>query len=75
MIPDCPSASYLADGLVITSTRSIMLACSCLSPAPPLKETIPDGFPSIKILTLLLPLNFIAPSGSTVTEGIFIKMS
>ena len=75
MTPAIPSASYLAEGLVITSTRSTRFAGSCRSPLLPLKLTSPEGLPSIRIRTLAEPLKLTFPSGSTATEGRFIRMS
>ena len=73
--PAIPSASYLAEGFVMTSTLSTMFAGNCLKPLLPLKLTKPDGFPSINILTLAEPLNLTFPSGSTAIEGRFRRIS
>ena len=68
-IPAVPSASYLADGEVTTSTLSIDSAGSCLNPCGPDIPTSPDGLPLIRILTLSFPLKETAPSTSTETDG------
>ena len=69
MIPPPPSASYLADGLVITSTFSTASAGKSFKASAMLIPAKPDGFPSIKIFTLSLPLKATVPSASTVTDG------
>ena len=52
-IPAVPSASYLADGEVTTSTFSIDSAGKDLSPWGPDMPTKPEGLPFINILTLI----------------------
>ena len=74
-IPAVPSASYLADGDVTTSTCWIDSDGIDLRPSGPDNPTRPDGFPFINILTLLLPLNDIFPSISTSRDGMFAKTS
>ena len=74
-IPAVPSAEYLADGDVTTSTFSIDSEGNDLRPWGPDRPTRPDGFPLIKILTLLFPRNEILPSKSTSIEGIFASTS
>ncbi len=74
-IPEDPSALYLEDGLVIISTLSISLPCSCLNAFGPSKPIILAGFPSINILTLCDPLKLIFPSISKSIEGIFSRIS
>ena len=48
MIPAVPSASYLAEGFVITSTFSIISAVMDPKALPP-SEVSTEGFPLIKI--------------------------
>ena len=74
-IPAVPSASYLAEGEVTTSTLSMASAGNCLSASVPLKPTSAEGFPSISILTFSLPLRLTFPSTSTSTEGTLSKTS
>ncbi len=69
-IPAIPSASYFADGLVTTSTLSIILAGILFK--PPVK---PEGRPSIKMRTFSEPRKATFPSISTVTEGTLFKIS
>ncbi len=69
MIPADPSASYLDEGLVITSTLSMSCAGRLLNPSASLIPTNPDGWPLIKIRTPSLPLRDTFPSTSTETEG------
>ena len=75
MIPAVPSASYLADGEVITSTRSIASAGSWLKTSVLPNPAMAEGFPLIRILTLSLPLRLIPPSISTEIEGTLFKAS
>ncbi len=74
-IPAVPSASYLADGLVITSTFSMASAGSCVRASVDPKPANADGLPLIRILTFSLPLKLMAPSTSTSTEGTLFKAS
>ena len=74
-IPAVPSAEYLADGDVTTSTFSMDSEGSDLKPWGPDRPTRPDGFPLIRILTLLFPLSEILPSKSTSIEGILARTS
>ena len=67
-IPAVPSASYLAEGDVITSTRSMASAGSWRNASVEPKPAIADGFPLIKIRTFSLPRKLMAPSTSTFTE-------
>ena len=67
-IPAVPSAEYLADGDVTTSTFSIDSDGSYLKPWGPDSA---DGLPFIKILTLLFPRSDMFPSKSTSMDGIF----
>ncbi len=65
----------MAEGLVIISIFSIELAGILVSTPcrpPPDKD---EGRPSIKIVTLALPLKLTLPSTSTVMEGTFCKAS
>ena len=68
-IPAVPSASYLAEGEVITSTRAIDSAGSCRKASVELRPTSPEGFPLIKIRTSSFPRKETLPSTSTETEG------
>ena len=52
MIPAVPSALYLAEGEVITSTFSTLSDGNCFSASLLLIPTNPDGLPLIRILTL-----------------------
>ncbi len=74
-MPAVPSASYLAEGDVITSTRSIASAGNWRRASVPLKPTKAEGFPSINILTFSFPLKLTFPSTSTSTEGTLSKTS
>ena len=74
-IPAVPSASYLAEGEVTTSTCWIDSDGIDLRPSGPERPTIPDGFPLINIFILLLPRRDTFPSISTSNEGIFAKTS
>ena len=74
-IPAVPSASYLADGEVITSTLSMASAGNWRNASVPLKPTNAEGLPSINILTFSLPLRLTFPSTSTSTEGTLSKTS
>ncbi len=73
-IPAVPSASYRADGFVITSTFSIASPGNCLSASVGIPESA-AGFPLIKIRTDSLPLRLIFPSISTLTEGTLSRTS
>ena len=74
-IPAVPSASYLAEGEVITSTFSIDSAGNCRNASVEFKPTKPDGFPLIKIRTLSFPRKATLPSTSTETDGTLSKTS
>ena len=72
-IPAPPSASYLDEGLVITSILSSASAgidCSAVA-----TFTAFDGFPSIKTRTASLPRKLTFPSASTETDGTLFKTS
>ena len=73
MIPAPPSASYRADGFVMTSTLSKASAGIVFKALAILM--LFAGFPSIKILTFSLPRRLTLPSASTVTEGTLSKTS
>ena len=60
-IPAVPSASYLAEGEVITSTLSIASAGNWRKALVPSKPTKEEGFPSIKIRTFSFPLKLTFP--------------
>jgi hypothetical protein len=75
MIPPTPSGSYFAEGLVITSTFSIIEAgIFSTSPRLPL-PVLPLRFPSTRIVTFASPAIETTPSISTSTEGPFLKTS
>ena len=74
IIPPLPSASYRAEGDVITSTFSIASAGNSFIN----DELIPtnlDGLPFIRILAASLPLRRIFPSMSVETDGILSNTS
>lgn len=68
-IPAVPSASYLAEGEVITSTFSIASAGNWRKASVEFKPTSPDGLPLINIRTLSFPRKETFPSTSTETDG------
>ena len=72
IIPEVPSGSYFAEGFVIISILSIVLAGIC-SRASDGSST--DGLPSINKVKFELPLRETFPSISTLTEGAFSKIS
>ena len=74
-IPAVPSASYLAEGDVMTSTFSIASAGNCLNASVELSPTNPEGLPLMSIRTLSLPLKATLPSASTETDGTLSKTS
>ena len=74
IIPPLPSASYLAEGEVITSTFSIASAGNSLI-KDEFTPTNLDGLPFIRILAASLPLNRIFPSISVETDGILSRTS
>ena len=74
-IPAVPSASYLADGLVITSTLSMASAGSCRNASVEPKPAKAEGRPLIRIRTFSFPLRLIAPSTSTLTDGTLFNAS
>ena len=74
IIPPLPSASYLAEGDVITSTFSMASAGNSFM-NDELTPTNLDGFPFIRILAASLPLKSIFPSISVETEGILSNTS
>ena len=69
MMPDMPSGSYLAEGLVITSTLSTELAGICSSSVSKSFPIISYGRPLISTLTLEEPRSVTVPSLSTETLG------
>ena len=74
-IPAVPSASYLAEGLVITSTFSMASAGNCLRASVEPNPASAEGFPLMSILTFSLPLRLMAPSTSTFTDGTLFRAS
>ena len=75
IIPDVPSGLYLADGLVITSMRSMELAGNCCKTSALVLPIKGEGLPLIRIITLAEPRNVTPPSISTSTDGIFFRIS
>ncbi len=75
MIPPMPSGSYFAEGLVITSTRSIMAAGILSTMARRSPCVRPLGLPSISTFTFWSPRRLILPSISTSKEGILFNAS
>ena len=75
MIPLEPSASYLADGEVITSTLLIWSAGMAFSASAILPAMVPDGFPLIKTVMPVLPRKETFPSKSTESRGTFRRTS
>ena len=71
--PPPPSASYLAEGLVTTSTFSIASAGINRNASVILMAL--EGLPSIRILTFSFPLKLTVPSASTETDGMLSKTS
>jgi hypothetical protein len=67
-----PSASYLADGLVITSTLATELPGLACSEAASVDA---DGLPLIYTFTSPLPRTVIWPSGETPTLGTVRRIS
>ena len=61
--------------MVITSTFSTASAGRSFKASAMFIPANPEGLPSIKILTLSLPLSATLPSASTVTEGTLSKTS
>ena len=75
IIPPTPSGSYFAEGLVITSTFSIIEAAMfSISPRLPL-PVLPLLFPSIRMVTFASPAIDTSPSISTSTDGTFLRTS
>ena len=64
-IPAVPEASYLAEGEVITSTRSIDSAGNWRNASEEFNPTKPEGFPLINIVTFSFTLRDTLPSTST----------
>ena len=75
IIPEEPSASYLAEGEVITSTDLIISAGICFNASATLLAMIVEGLLLIKTFTFELPLNDTLPSKSTVRDGTFLRTS
>ena len=62
IIPELPSGSYFADGLVTISIRSIEPAGKASNKVLPFEPVSELGLPSIKIFTEPSPRNKILPS-------------
>ena len=76
MIPAVPSARNSADGLAITSTRSIRSAGSVCSAWPlPSPWNRVEGLPSMRMVTLLSPRRLTFPCTSTSTDGMLRSAS
>ena len=75
MIPAEPSASYLAEGEVITSTVLIISAGICLNASAILDAIMVDGLLLIKTRTLVEPRSDGLPSKSTESIGTFFNTS
>ena len=63
MIPPVPDAEYCAEGLVITSIRSMSLPCSVR------RISVRASRPSIWMVTLGVPSKLMVSSGEIVTAG------
>ena len=70
MIPEVPSGLNLAEGLVITSIRSILSAGNCSRICARLSAESPEARPLIHTVTSLLPRKDTSPSLSTSTGNI-----
>ena len=70
MIPPTPSASYLDEGLVITSISLMELAGKLFSTSLKLVDIIDELFPFTRTLKLDCPLTVMFSSASTVISGI-----
>ena len=75
MMPELPSGSYFAEGLVTISIRSIEPAGKASKRVLPFAPDIELGLPSIKIVTVPSPRSEILPSWSSSTEGKRVKIS
>ena len=75
MMPAEPSGLYLALGLSITSTRSMLSAGICCSISARLSVVSPLALPFIHTSTLVLLRSEISPSVSISTEGMFSSRS
>ena len=75
MIPADPSASYFADGDVITSTVLIISAGICFKASVILEAIIVDGLLLINTFTFVEPRKEGLPSKSTESIGTFFKTS
>ncbi len=75
IIPAEPSASYFADGDVITSTVLIISAGICFKASAMLDAIIVEGLLLINTFTLEDPRNEGLPSKSTDNMGTFFKTS
>ena len=75
MIPEVPSGSYFALGLVINSTLSIADEGICSNTALRSVPVSVEGLPSINTVMFPLPLKLKLPSKSTLIEGIVCNTS
>ena len=74
-MPAVPSGEYLAEGLSMTSMRSMLSAGICCSISPRLSVVSPLALPLIHTSTLELPRREISPSVVTSTLGMFSNRS
>ena len=75
MMPAVPSGLYLAEGLVITSMRSMLSPGICSRIWARLSAVRPDSLPLIQTVTDELPRSDTSPSWSTSTEGMDSRSS
>ena len=75
MTPAVPSGLYFAEGLVMSSTDSMLPAGICSSICARLSSVSPAGRPLIHISTLVLLRSETLPSPSTLTDGMFCSTS
>ena len=76
MTPAAPSALNWGGGVGSTSMRSMSRAGMDCRFSPAFEpDSSAEGFPSMRMRTLLSPRSETMPSGSTSTEGIALKTS
>ena len=75
MMPAEPSELYFDDGLVMTSTLSMVSAGSCSSICDWLSDVSPESFPFIQMVTPSSPLSDTVPSLSTSIDGMLLSRS
>ncbi len=74
-MPPTPSPSYLAEGEVITSTFTISEPGKPFNASFTFRANMDVSLPLSRTLKLLWPLTEILPEPSTVTKGVFLKIS